>query len=108
LRPLVDSGRITVRWIPLAILSRSSYGLAQSMYDARSVANAVMAVAAGRLLPRPETAQVRSRLERNLAVARQTGITAVPILVYRGQGRIVVTSGVPTDREVAAMLRGPS
>lgn len=107
-RPLIASGRLTVRWVPIAILSRSSYGLAQTMYEAKSVARSVTDLAEDRLPPRPETARVRSILERNVAVARQTGITAVPILVYRGQGRVVVTSGVPTDAEIAAILDGPN
>lgn len=105
-RPHIQAGRLQVRWLPLALLSRSSYGLAEAMYRGGPPASSLARLVENRLDPMPETPQIRARLARNLEVMRATGHTAVPGLVYRVGNRIVVSTGVPTDSEIAAMLRG--
>lgn len=106
IRPHIAAGRVQVRWLPMALLSQSSKGLAEAMYRGGASEQVVRALADGKLTPLRETAEVRAALAKNLDVMRSTGYTSVPTLVYQVGGRVVITPGVPTDAQLQAMLRG--
>lgn len=105
-RPHIAAGRLQLRWLPVAILSESSKGLAESMYATPNAATAVQALEDGTLKVRPQSNAVKIKLARNLLAMRDTGARAVPVLVYRLGTRVVVSTGVPSDAEFAAILRG--
>ncbi|WP_307546539.1 thiol:disulfide interchange protein DsbG [Xanthomonas sacchari] len=105
-RPYIAAGKLQVRWLPVAILSSRSPGLAEAMYKTSSVAQAIQSVSTNMLKPMPETEAVRLQLAQNLLAMRDTGQTGVPLIVYRVGQRVVIKSGVPTDAELAALAGG--
>lgn len=106
IRPHIAAGRVQVRWLPMALLSQASKGLAESMYRGGRAEAVVRSLVNGKLVPMRETPEVRAAIARNLGVMRTTGYTSVPTLVYQVNGRVVITPGVPTEAQLAAMLRG--
>lgn len=105
-RPYIAAGKLQVRWLPVAILSSRSPGLAEAMYKAPNVAQAIQSVSTNMLKPMPETEAMRLQLAQNLLAMRDTGQTGVPLMVYRVGQRVVIKSGVPTDAELAALAGG--
>lgn len=86
----INSGTLTVRFIPVGTLTPSSFGKAAAILESREPAQALAADFAGVL--RDDTGgiegvqpapQVRRDLDRNLALLQQTGAGLVPDLVFR-------------------------
>ncbi|MEQ7767184.1 thiol:disulfide interchange protein DsbG [Xanthomonas hortorum] len=105
-RPYIAAGTLQVRWLPVAILSSRSPGLAEAMYKAPNVAQAIQSVSTNMLKPVPESEAIRLQLAQNLLAMRDTGQTGVPLVVYRVGQRVVIKSGVPTDAELVALAGG--
>ncbi|WP_407549614.1 thiol:disulfide interchange protein DsbG [Xanthomonas euvesicatoria] len=105
-RPYIVAGKLQVRWLPVAILSSRSPGLAEAMYKAPNVAQAIQSVSTNMLKPLPETEAMRLQLAQNLLAMRDTGQTGVPLMVYRVGQRVVIKTGVPTDAELSALAGG--
>ncbi|MGH8077429.1 MAG: thiol:disulfide interchange protein DsbG [Lysobacter sp.] len=105
-RPSIRAGKLQVRWLPMALLSRGSRGLAEAMYRSGKPEQVIEALLQQKLLPLRETPEIRAVLAKNLQAMRTTGYTGVPTIVYRADGRVVVSTGVPTARQWSAMLSG--
>lgn len=105
-RPHISAGRIQVRWLPVAILSESSKGLTEALYRVPNGTQAIRSLEAGQLQPLPQSQAVRLNTAKNLLAMRDTGSTGVPVLVYRVGTRVVVSTGVPSDAELASIVGG--
>lgn len=105
-RPYITSGRLQVRWLPVTILAENSKGLAEALYRAPDATAAIESLHDRSLQARPQTDKVRLLLAKNLLVMRDTGSRAVPVLMYKLGARVVVSTGVPSDAELAAMVKG--
>jgi thiol:disulfide interchange protein DsbG len=105
-RPHIAAGRLQMRWLPVTILSESSKGLAESLYRASNAGLAIQHLANNALQGLPESPAVRLSLARNLLAMRDTGETGVPLFVYKVGARVIISPGVPSDAELATMVKG--
>ncbi|PKY11858.1 hypothetical protein B1757_02550 [Acidithiobacillus marinus] len=88
--PFIQSGKLTVRYIPVAILTPSSLGKAASILDSPRPGHAlavdfqgVLRDGSGGIRSMTPSAPVRAGIERNLQFLLQTGNDVVPDLVFR-------------------------
>lgn len=88
--PFIQSGKLTVRYIPVAILTPSSLGKAAAILESPKPAQAlatdlqgVMRDGSSGIRGITPSATVRAGIERNLQILLQTGNDIVPDLIFR-------------------------
>ncbi len=111
LQPYVGRGGIAVRWIPVGILTQSSYGKAAALLEAkdpeRALARMEEGTRAGRgdIRPRRANAQTAQALARAVALFQESGAAGVPFLVYRtGVGQLRAVTGEPPPGALQAII----
>lgn len=105
LRAGVQSGKIQVRWLPVAILKDTSKGLGAAIYSASNSSEAMSKMVNHQLQPVSVNAQDNRDMALNLLLLRDTGYTGVPALMFKRGNRIVSMMGAPDDLEIAALLK---
>lgn len=97
-----QTGKLTVRYIPVGFLTPSSFGKAAAIMEAKDPVEALAMDMAGEvngdtggiagIEPRPS---VRDAIERNESLLRETGVDIVPDLVFRlPDGHVGMVRGV--------------
>ncbi len=88
--PAIQSGQLTVRYVPVAILAASSLGKAAAILESHAPAHdlavdfqGVMQNGSGGVRAITPSDQVRAGIGRNLQLLMQTGNDIVPDLVFR-------------------------
>ena len=114
--PLIESGKLTVRYIPVAILTPGSLGEAAAWLQAphplfalqhfeNIVGDAFRSENTSTLPTVPASASTRIKLHDNLLVVRSLGVTGTPALIYRAEdGRIKTVMGLISRHRLVSML----
>jgi len=105
LRAAVDSGKVQIRWIPVAILKDDSKALGAAIYGAKNTSQAMSQMVKRELQPVRISDAVNKNLAFNLLLLRDTGYTGVPTILYRQGGKYRTTTGLPTDQELSSLLQ---
>lgn len=105
-RKFAAAGNARIRWIPVAILSESSKGLAAALYGQRNRAEGMAALMAGNVSPIRVEKPAALALAKNLLFLRDTGHTGVPLVLYRGDEGVQVIAEVPSESQYAQMFGG--
>ena len=105
LRDAVASGKVQIRWLPVAILKESSKGLGAAIYNARNPSQVLAEMVNRQLKPAALTEALNKKMAYNLLLLRDTGHTGVPTLILRQNNKVRTTEGAPTDAELAELLR---
>lgn len=105
-KPLVDAGKLQVKWIMVAVLGPNSLGRAVSILDAKDGAAALAHNEAhfdvaneqgGAPIGQPDAA-LAGVLDANRKAMFALGSSGTPTVIYRGQdGTLVSHQGVPPD-----------
>ncbi len=105
LRPLIDSGKLRVHWIPVAVLHASSVNLAADVLEASNPATTLAAHEAreepansqsGAIGKQPN-AKTQSIIEANSSLLKvvNDGVAATPVLLFRGKnGQVFQHAGM--------------
>ena len=114
--PLIESGKLTVRYIPVAILTPRSQGEAAAWLQAphplfalqhfeNIVGDAFRSENTSTLPTVTASASTRIKLHDNLLIIRSLGVTGTPAIIYRTEdGRIKIIMGLISRRRLVAML----
>ena len=114
--PLIESGKLTVRYIPVALLTPGSLGEAAAWLQAphplfalqhfeNIVGDAFRSENTSTLPTVPASASTRIKLHDNLLIIRSLGVTGTPAIIYRTEGgRIKIAMGLISRRRLVAML----
>lgn len=105
LRGGVQSGKVQVRWLPVAILKDDSKGLAAAIYAAKNPSQAMAQMVNRQLQPVFVSEAANQNVAHNLLLLRDTGYTGVPTILFRRAGKVRATMGSPTEQELAALLQ---
>lgn len=110
LQPLIGPRHLTVSWIPVGILTLSSYGKAAGLLRA---ADPVAALAqdergfgptGGDVVPRRAIAPVAAELAANADLLTQGGGRGVPFLVFATSTGVESLTGLPPTPRLLALL----
>lgn len=113
LRPLIKPYDLTLRWIPVGILTATSRGKAAAILDAKDPAKALdynevhysMNTHSGGIaedIPSPKTL---ARLRVNAALLQRTGMSVVPTMVFRAKnGKAILVQGAPPPKDLKKIL----
>lgn len=112
--PFVQSGKLTVRFIPVGALTPSSFGKAAAILESKDPAQAldtdligVLRYDTGGIEGVQPTPAVRRALDRNLALLQQTGADLVPDLVFRlPDGHVGLIRGAFPKMALDRLIRG--
>ena len=112
--PFIQSGKHTVRYIPVAILTPSSLGKAAAILEAQKPAQAlavdfcgVLQNGSGGIHGITPSAPVRAGIERNLRFLLQTGNDVVPDLIFRlPDGHVSTIRGLFPVSALQAIVQG--
>ena len=99
-RPLVDAGTLRVRWIPVALIGRSSLGFAAAILLAADRPHALAAAQRGSLAPIVPPGPLREAIAANNALLSvlASGLPATPLLLAeRADGSFMAHLGLPPD-----------
>ena len=114
--PLIESGKLTVRYIPVAILTPGSLGEAAAWLQAphplfalqhfeNIVGDAFRSENTSTLPTVPASASTRIKLHDNLLVVRSLGVTGTPAIIYGAEdGRIKTVMGLISRHRLVSML----
>ncbi|MEJ7746246.1 MAG: thiol:disulfide interchange protein DsbG [Luteimonas sp.] len=105
-RKFAAEGNARIRWIPVAILSESSKGLAAALYGTRDRAAGMTALMDGSASPIKVEKPAALALAKNLLFLRDTGHTGVPLVLYRGAEGVQMVAEVPSEAQYAQMFGG--
>ncbi|MDH0342140.1 thiol:disulfide interchange protein DsbG [Chromobacterium haemolyticum] len=105
LRSAVQSGKVQVRWLPVAILKDNSKNLAAAIYEARNTSEAMAQMVNRQLQPVRVSDVVNKSVAYNLLLLRDTGFTGVPTIMSRSGGKVRLTMGAPDDKDLVTLLR---
>ncbi|MDA8389798.1 MAG: thioredoxin fold domain-containing protein [Gammaproteobacteria bacterium] len=106
LQPLLRTHPLAVQWIPVGILTLSSFGKAAALLKARDPQAALAAAengfgpGGGAIVPRRATPSIAQALRTNERLLGEGGARGVPFLVYRDPAGSVhtITGDPPTVR----------
>jgi thiol:disulfide interchange protein DsbG len=105
LREVAASGKVQVRWVPVAILSESSKNLAAALYQTKSPLASLTELGLGSLGAAPVIEKASAdALARNLLLLRDTGYTGVPTLLWKEGDKIKVRMEVPDAQQFASIF----
>ena len=112
--PFIQSGKLTVRYIPVAILTPSSLGKAAAILEAQKSAQAlavdfrgVLQNGSGGIHGIIPSAPVRAGIESNLQLLLQTGNDVVPDLIFRlPDGHVGMIRGLFPVSALQAIVQG--
>lgn len=112
--PFIQSGKLTVRYIPVAILTPSSLGKAAAILESQKPAQAlamdfrgVLQNGSGGIRSISPSAPVRASFERNLQFLLQTGNDVVPDLVFRlPDGHVTMIRGLFPASALQSIVQG--
>ena len=98
----IQSGKLTVRYIPVGFLTGSSFGKAAAIIQARNPRRAlamdmrgIEESGTGGIVPAMPTTAMRYGLQHNQALLEQAGVDIVPDLVFRlPDGHVGMIKGV--------------
>ena len=114
--PLIKSGKLIVRYIPVAILTPGSQGEAAAWLQSphplialqhfeNIVGDAFRSENTTSLPTVTASASTRIKLHDNLLVIRSLGVTGTPAIIYRTEdGRIKIIMGLISRHRLVAML----
>ena len=114
--PLIESGKLTVRYIPVAILTPGSLGEAAAWLQAphplfalqhfeNIVGDAFRSENTTTLPTVTASASTRIKLHDNLLIIRSLGVTGTPAIIYRTEhGRIKIIMGLISRHRLVSML----
>lgn len=105
-RKFAAAGNARIRWIPVAILSESSKGLAAALYGSRDRTAGMADLMAGSVTPIKVEKPAALALAKNLLFLRDTGHTGVPLVLYRGAEGVQMVAEVPSEAQYAQMFGG--
>lgn len=103
-RKFAAAGNARIRWIPVAILSESSKGLAAALYGMRDRAAGMTSLMDGSVSPIKVEKPAALSLAKNLLFLRDTGHTGVPLVLFRGDEGVQVVAEVPSEAQYAQMF----
>ena len=103
-RKFAEAGHARIRWIPVAILSESSKGLAAALYDMKDRAAGMGPLMGGSLTPIRVEKPAALALAKNLLFLRDTGHTGVPLVLFRSDEGVQVINQVPSEVEYTKMF----
>lgn len=104
LRPAVQSGKVRVRWLPVAILADSSKGLAAALYASKAPAESMQQLANHMLSPVAPTRENSLATAYNLLLLRDVGFTSVPTILFRRAGKSLAMTGEPDQSQLASLI----
>jgi len=113
---LINSGKLTVRYIPVALLTPSSLGEAAAWLQAphplsalqhfeKVVGNALRSANTATLPKSIASGATRKKLRNNLAIMRSLDITGTPAIIYQTEnGGVRISTGLISRRSLIALL----
>lgn len=113
---LINSGKLTVRYIPVALLTPSSLGEAAAWLQAphplfalqnfeKVVGNALRNENTATLPKSIASGATRKKLRNNLAIMRSLDITGTPAIIYQTEnGGVRISTGLISGRRLIALL----
>lgn len=105
MRSAVQSGKVQVRWLPVAILKDDSKNLAAAIYEAKNPSQAMAQMVNRQLKPVRISDAVNKSVAYNLLLLRDTGYTGVPTIIFRSGGKIRSAMGALNEQELATILQ---
>lgn len=105
LRSFVRSGKVEVRWLPVAILKESSKGLAAGIYSDRNPAEALQRMVNKQLLPTTLNQEINKALAYNLLLLKETGYTGVPTILFQKNNKVRGLMGEQSAADLAKILQ---
>ncbi|MFM0265572.1 thiol:disulfide interchange protein DsbG [Paraburkholderia sediminicola] len=103
LRPAVQSGKVRVRWLPVAILAESSKGLAAALYASKAPAQTMQQLVNHMLTPVKPSREATLSTSYNLLLLRDVGFTSVPTILFRRSGKSLAMTGEPDPGQLASL-----
>lgn len=102
----VQTGKIQVRWLPVALLKDTSKGMGAAIYTSAKPSEALSMMVSQQLRPLSVVNDRENRdMAHNLLLLRDTGYTGVPALLFKRGNKVVTMMGEPDERELAALLQ---
>lgn len=105
MRSAVQSGKVQVRWLPVAILKDDSKNLAAAIYEAKNPSQAMAQMVNRQLQPVRISDAVNKSVAYNLLLLRDTGYTGVPTIFFRSGGKVRSGMGALNEQELATILQ---
>ena len=113
LQPLIKPYGLTLRWIPVGILTATSPGKAAAILDAKDPAKALdynevhysMSSHSGGIAEDIPSEKTLAHLHANAALLQRTGMSVVPTMVFRAKnGEAIMVQGAPPPKDLKKIL----
>jgi thiol:disulfide interchange protein DsbG len=114
LQPMISSGQLAVRWIPVGFLKASSAGKVYAILSAKDPIQAMQkneqnfnaSIEEGGIAPvKNPSANVKALFTKNMQFMVQSQLTVTPVILYKNSnGTAKISMGMPEASKLNSMI----